>query len=128
MAITTQQLSDLRQDFGDTKEDVFTDPELSRIWERVAGAATTTVRHEAALALMYRQLLSQANKFHDYTAGSTSEKLSQVRKHIKDSYDMYKSSLDAAMSRQKQMSRTTLRGRKHQERNFPDDHISNVSD
>lgn len=132
MAISEQQLIDLRADFGDEDEssnvEVFTNGEISRIWDRVANAENETIQHEAALALMYRQVLSHANKLHDYSTGSSSEKLSQVRKHLKDSYEMYKPSLDAALSRQTQMSMTTLRGRKHQSRNFPDTHISKLHD
>lgn len=131
MAITSQQISDLRADFGDDDEssstEVFSDAEISRIWDRVSGAANDTIRHEASLALMFRQVLNQANKLHDYSTGATDEKLSQVRKHLKDSYEMYKPSLDAAQSRQTQMAITTLRGRKHQDRTFPANHISKLN-
>lgn len=120
MSITAQELSDLQKDAGlDNSESVFTDAELSRIWDRTAGASSATMHHEAALALIFRQLFSDANKFHDYKAGASEEKLSQIRANLKDSYEMYKPSLDNALGRSPEFSISPLVPKPHQERTFP---------
>jgi hypothetical protein len=120
MTLTPQQLQDLQDDSGiGSDQAVFTDSELDRIWERVSGASSDTERHEAALYLIYRQLLGSANKLHDYTAGATSEKLSQVRANLKQMHDLYKPSYEAATSQATQFARTVLRKRPNQRRTRP---------
>jgi len=120
MAITAQELADLQADAAlGTDETVFTDAELSRIWDRVAGT-TGTIQHEAALALVYRQLLADSVKFHDYVAGASSEKLSQIYDHLKAQYAMYKPSLDTALSRSSQFATSVLVSKPNQGRTFPE--------
>lgn len=120
MSISSQQLSDLQADAGlDATQTVFTDVELSRIWDRVAGAATETLQHEAALALIFRQLLADATKFHDYKAGASEEKLSQIHDHLKKQYEMYKPALDSALSRSTEFSMNVLKPQGNQERTMP---------
>lgn len=120
MTLTTQQLIDLQDDSGiGNDESVFTGAELERIWERVSGATTDTARHEASLYLIYRQLLGSANKLHDYTAGATSEKLSQVRANLREMVNEYKPQYEAATSQQTQFARTVLRKRPNQRRTRP---------
>lgn len=120
MSISAQQLADLQADAGlDDSESVFTDAELSRIWDRVAGASNETLQHEAALALIFRQLLADATKFHDWKAGASEEKLSQIYDHLKKQYEMYKPSLDNALSRSTEFSMNTLKPRPHQDRTMP---------
>lgn len=120
MSISVQQLADLQADAGlDDSESVFTDAELSRIWDRVAGAANATLQHEAALALIYRQLLADANKFHDWKAGASEEKLSQIRANLKDEYERYKPSLDNALSRSTEFSMNVLKPQDNQQRTVP---------
>jgi hypothetical protein len=122
MSITAQELVDLQADAGlDANETVFTDEELERIWDRTSGASSSTLHHEAALALIFRQLLADANKFHDFKAGATEEKLSQIRANLKDQYEMYKPSLDNALERSSGFSIGVLASKPHQERTFPDE-------
>jgi hypothetical protein len=126
MSITAQQLADLQADSAiGTDESIFTDAELSRIWDRVSGAGSDTIQHEAALALIFRQLLADANKFHDYKAGASEEKLSQIRANLKDQYEMYAPSLETALSRSTQMSTGVLTPKPHQERTDPLDRPTN---
>lgn len=128
MSITAQQLADLQADSAiGTDESIFTDAEISRIWDRVAGAGSDTIQHEAALALIFRQLLADANKFHDYKAGASEEKLSQIRANLKDQYEMYAPSLETALSRSTQMATGVLTTKPHQERTDPLDRPNNRS-
>ena len=86
MTLSAEQLSDMQGDLGiGADETVFTDAELARLFERAEG--------DYALAVYYgyRQLLAQANRFHDYTAGMTSIKRSQMRTHLQASLDFWKS-------------------------------------
>lgn len=84
MALSSDQLSDLQADLSiGSGEGVFTDDELERLFVRAGEDYDTTV------ALALRQLLMSANRFNDYTAGQTSEKLSQVRDHLKDMLAYY---------------------------------------
>lgn len=99
MTITQTQINDLRLDAGlpaDT-ETVFDNDEMDRIWTRVSGASSDAKRHEAALGLMYRQLLSNAAKLNDYRIATSSENKSQIFKNIKTLYDMYRPSLEEAL-------------------------------
>jgi hypothetical protein len=80
-AATTDQLADLRGDLADTAATpAFSDAELQRLWQRANG------RHERTLYLAVRQLLMQANRFHDYMygQGASDQKKSQVRANLKD--------------------------------------------
>lgn len=85
MALTAEMLTDFQADLGITNSQaVFTDVQLNRLFTR-AGE-----NYPKAVYYAYRQLLSQANKYRDYTAGMTSEKLSQIRGQLKDSMLMWK--------------------------------------
>lgn len=126
MSISAQQLSDLQADAGlDDSESVFTDAELSRIWDRVAGAATETLQHEAALALIFRQLLSDATKFYDWKAGASEEKMSQIYDHLEKQYNRYKPALDNALARSTEFSMNVLKPQENQERTAPMEDDSN---
>lgn len=95
---TSDQISDLRIDIGDTgTPPAFTDAEIQRQWYRVRGADDEVTQHEATLALMARALLSNSAKLRDYSTGNTSEKMSQIFDHLKDIYAFYKKSLDRAL-------------------------------
>ena len=73
MALTTDELLDLRGDIGDTgATPVFTDAELQRLYTRSGDTYAGTVVYAL------RQLLVNAAKFTDYTVGQTSEKKSQI--------------------------------------------------
>jgi hypothetical protein len=81
--LTADQLADFRADIADDGT-VFTDDELHRLYTR-AGADYNT-----AVYLAWRQLLADANKFFDYTAGQTKLSKSQVREHIRDMMAFWK--------------------------------------
>jgi hypothetical protein len=84
-ALTSDERSDLQGDLGiSANQTVFTDNELDRLYTRADGDYGLTVYYA------YRQLLADANKFFDYTAGMTSVRKSQVRDHIKDMLTFWK--------------------------------------
>jgi hypothetical protein len=119
MPATAQQRADLRADMGDTGN-AFSDVELDRIWDRVGGASNDLTRHEAALALMARQLLANAAKLHDITAGQSSEKLSQVYDHLERLYRLYSPSLTAALGTKNEIVIAAIRPARRQHRQYPD--------
>lgn len=84
MALTEQQLRDMHADLGISHDQkVFTTNELNRLYERAGNDYNT------AVYLGYRQLLAQANKFHDYTAGMTKIQRKQMRDNIKDTMEFW---------------------------------------
>ena len=68
--------ADLRADLGIQDETVFTDAELDRLYERAGGD------YDRVVYLARRQLLANAAKFMDYTAGQTKVQRSQVFEHL----------------------------------------------
>ena len=118
MPMTVQQIVDLRADMDEAAE-VFSDPELSRYYDRVSGAPDAITRLNAVKALMYERLLNGGSKLHDYTAGATQEKLSQIRAHLKDQFELYKPSLEAAQGQKRQFGLVGLRSYPHPERTEP---------
>jgi hypothetical protein len=121
MALTITQLDDLRADLG-VDSTVFTDAELNRLWERTSGAANTAIRYEATLGLAARQLMMSATRLHDYTAGQTSEKLSQVFDHLRKIYELYRPSIEAATGSNRQVAIASYRPVPRQDRDLPADH------
>jgi hypothetical protein len=94
-AATAEQLADLRADLADTAASpAFSDDDLERLWQRAGG------RHERACYLAVRQLLMQANRFHDYMLGqgATDQKKSQVRKHLADMLEVFAAAGGASAS------------------------------
>lgn len=84
MALDTTLLGDLQGDIGiSSDQSVFTDSELERLYARAESDQDLTVYYA------FRQLLANANKFYDYSAGMTSEKRSQIRSNLKDSVEMW---------------------------------------
>jgi xylose isomerase len=122
MALTAQQLSDLRTDLGDSNT-AFGDSELQRNWDRMVNAASDLQRHNATLALSWRQLLASASKLHDYTAGATGEKLKQVRDNIKDMYELYADDLEAALGTNSNILKSKIASYPHQTRTLPSEEI-----
>jgi len=116
--LTTQQKADLRNDLGDSNS-AFTDAELQRNWDRTNGAASDLQHHNATLALSYRQLLASATKLHDYTAGATQEKLSQVRKNLEDMYKLFEPDLEASLGTRAGILRSKVASYPHQTRTLP---------
>lgn len=73
MALSTAQLTDLRGDIGDVNDPpAFSDEELQRLYTR-AGE-----NYDVAVEYAIRQLVANAAKFHDYTAGQTADQRSQI--------------------------------------------------
>lgn len=116
---TAEQIMDILIDVGDPDAVTFNDADVARYWERCSGAQSDVQRHEAVMALMFRTLLSNAAKFRDYTAGETEEKMSQIFEQLKDLYEMYKPSLNAAQSQRRSVARAQWRNVPRQGRNYP---------
>jgi len=82
--LTATQRADMQGDLGiSTDEAVFTNDELDRLYTRADSD------YNLAVYYAYRQLLAQANKFHDYTSGMTKIQRQQMRENIKDSMDFW---------------------------------------
>lgn len=89
MALTADQLADMQGDLGITdSEAVFTDTELQRLYTRAVDSGVDA-SYELAVALGFRQLMADAAKFNDYTAGESSETKAQVFEHLKDLHKMW---------------------------------------
>ena len=85
MALTAAQRADMQADLGICSDEaVFTDEELDRLYARADSD------YNGAVYLAWRQLMADAAKFNDYTAGQTSERKSQVYDHIKDMVAFWK--------------------------------------
>lgn len=98
MALTPEEIQDVRDDIGDTgATPAFTDAEIQRAYDRVAGAPDAATRDSATRGLLLRQLLVSAAKLNDYSAGATSEKRSQVFAQLKAMFEMFSDALDAAL-------------------------------
>lgn len=84
MALTAILRTDLQGDLGiEADEAVFTNAELDRLYTRAADDYNLTV------FFGYRQLLAQANKFHNYTEGMTRVERKQMRDNIADSMQFW---------------------------------------
>ncbi|MFK5283557.1 hypothetical protein ACI3PL_28685, partial [Lacticaseibacillus paracasei] len=71
------------------------------------------------------QLLAQVAKFHSYTAGQVSENLEQIYEHIKAMFELYKPSLDAATSQNRQLVISKIGKRDTAQRIPPNDAYDN---
>ncbi len=84
MALTATQRADMQGDLGiNSDETVFTNAELDRLYERAGND------YNLAVYYAYRQLLAQANKFHNYTVGMTRVERHQMRENIRDSMEFW---------------------------------------
>ena len=81
---TANQRSDLRLDMGlDDDETVFSNTEVDRLFVRAADTYDTTAEQEAyARVLACKQLRNKTSTLTDYQQNDSSEKLSQVFKHL----------------------------------------------
>lgn len=122
MTLTQTQLDRLRRDIGDNAT-AFTDDELQDNWDRLDSAPSDAVRFEAVKGLCYEQLLADATKLHDYTAGAVDEKLDQVYKHLKERLDYYTPALEAARGQVKQILVGKLGKRINPDRFTPTENI-----
>lgn len=116
---SSDQIADLKADIGDVN-DAFSDPEITRIWSRVSGASDANSQHEAALALMARQLMTNAAKLHDFSVAGDSNKASQIFKNMKALYETFKPSLESALGTNQSVARGGLRAVPRQGREKPD--------
>jgi hypothetical protein len=118
VTITEQQISDLRSDLG-LSSAIFTDEEITRIWERLDGARTEALQYDAAKALMAEQMLNNANKLHDYTVAGDSNKVSQVWDHWNKTYQRYLPSLTRVLGSQVGVAIAGIRPVVRQDREKP---------
>lgn len=121
MSLTPTQETRLRRDFGEGTTQVFTTAELEDIWTRVAAATSEEQQHRAALAIMFEQTLNSAVKLHDYEAGQTSHKLSQVYNHLKDRAAYYAPYLQEVLNQRVELVVRPLRPRARPNREKPYD-------
>lgn len=88
---------DFRADIGDANT-AFSNLEIDRLAERAAARWGAAVAYEGARVLAVQQLLANAAKRYDYTANESSEKQSQVFKHLQDMLKLYQADLDDVLS------------------------------
>ena len=75
--LTDDQLSDFQRDLGIVQDDtIFSDSELNRLFTRAEGD------YDLAVCYAIDQLMMDAAKFNDYSAGSSRESKSQVFDHL----------------------------------------------
>jgi len=91
--LTNAQRIDMQADLAIAADEaVFTNAELDRLYTRA------DADYNGAVYLAWRQLLADASKFNDYTAGQTQEKKSQVWEHIERMVAFWKSESTTAAS------------------------------
>jgi len=84
--LTSTQRADMQADLGIAADEaVFTNDELDRLYTRA------DADYNKAVYLAWRQLLADASKFSDYTAGQTREQKSQIYEHVKEMVAFWKS-------------------------------------
>ncbi len=71
MPLSSDQLTDIRADIGDTNN-AFSNAELQRLYERASES------YEGTVLLAIDQLLMNASKLADFTSGESSERRSQI--------------------------------------------------
>ena len=93
MALTSDQLADMQGDLGiGSDEAVFTDAELNRLFARAESG------YELAVAMGFRQLMADAAKFNDYTAGQSKESKSQVFEHLEKMFKFWMAEAGGGMA------------------------------
>ncbi len=91
MALSAQQLTDLRADLADEAADpAFTDDELNRLYERADSDYTRTK------VLAIKQLLMNTVKFYKYVAGFTRQEPDTVFDHLKTMLELELASVNNA--------------------------------
>jgi hypothetical protein len=84
MALTADQLADMQADLGIAADEaVFTDDQLNRLYARADSD------YETAVCYALDQLMMNAARFNDYTAGASTEKKSQVFAQLKAMREMW---------------------------------------
>lgn len=85
MALSSDQLTDMQGDLGISGDaSVFTDVELNRLFTRAESD------YELAVYYGFRQLLAEANKFYNYTAGMTKVQRVQMRENLESSMGIWR--------------------------------------
>jgi hypothetical protein len=85
MALSAEQLADIQGDLGITTDQaVFTDAELDRLYTRASSDYNT------AVYLGYRQILADAAKLFNYSAGHTRVERAKTFDHVKAMVDFWK--------------------------------------
>lgn len=87
---------DFRADIGDVNS-AFTDADIDTLETRATAKYGADSAYEGARVMAINQLIANAAKFRDYTANESSDKKSQVFKHLKDLRTIYKDELDDAI-------------------------------
>lgn len=83
---------DFRADIGDANS-AFADGEIDKLETRATERWGADVAYEGARVLAVQQLLANSAKLTDYTANESSDKKSQIFKHLQDMLKLYKSDL-----------------------------------
>lgn len=84
MSLSSDQRADMQGDLGiSADETVFTNDELDRLYERAHSDYNT------AVYLGYRQIMANAAKLHNYTAGQTRIDKAQVFDHLKSMVEFW---------------------------------------
>lgn len=122
MAITASDITAIRLEYGDTDSAVFSDPEITTIWDLMASATSTYEQRRATIGYMFLITRNSAVKMRDYSQGESSEKGSQVFKQLQALVDEYQSSIDGALGTKSEIARNVLRPKPHQEREYPHGH------
>jgi hypothetical protein len=95
MALTAQQITDIRDDIGDNgASETFTDAEIERAYERTAAVSVEKTRQNATRGILIRQLMANAVKLTKYTAGATSEDRTTIFNALKTMYGMYQPAVE----------------------------------
>ncbi len=118
--LTATQLTDIRADVGDSNT-AFSDAELQRLWVRVENASSDEVRWDALKASIFEQLLNDATKLHDYSAGAVEHKLAAIYDHLDDRYKDYKYALNDARGLKRGVAHLKMRQFPHPTRVEPRD-------
>lgn len=84
LTLTADQLTDMQFDLGiNSSEDVFTDAELNRLFNRANGV------YFKAIVIALRALMVDASKWVNYTEGQTQEERSDRFKQVQDALTYY---------------------------------------
>ena len=118
MAITTQQLSDLKADLG-TYSSEFSDAQLGRNWDRCEKALNEVMQIDATLALCFQQVLAKKAAKIDVQMGQVSQKDRQEIQNIQMLIDMYMPALERIKEYREQVVRSRMRLTPNQRREEP---------
>ncbi len=118
--LTATQLTDIRADVGDSNE-AFSDVELQRLWVRVENASSDEVRWDALKASIFEQLLNDATKLHDYSAGAVEHKLGKIYDQLEKRYKEYKYALNDARGLKRGVTHLKMRQFPDPDRRVPRD-------